>query len=397
MAKARTIKTLDDLPPGDEVVHQNEPQDDPDQNNGHLGMSFADPEGDQINKILEGAELDGGKVMILRKRRTDVEHQYVGMMGLPKSFNAEQMLEHLRLTYGGGNYKLKFNRSNGQFFKQASLTINMDELSETEKQELKNKTPVIVSQTQAAPTDPIALFKAFSEITSPNKGGGESQMMPLIVTMMMEQQKSSTTMMTALLTAMMQGNNRKGGDSINERILEIVLTKNGNGDDSFMKTLEHVKMIKELVGNGGDEEKGDDMFDKIAKLAGPVLGAFTGGRVQVQPQPPLPPGPMQNESQPQNVAPPIPPMLVGKMIQAAQRNVDPADWVDLALNMLDEGDLENLRLLLVNEDWAERLFSHPAYQPMAQAFLPVKPWFDSFRKELLAELTPDPVQPTVVQ
>ncbi len=340
---------------------------------------FADDSVNKIFSVLATMNLSGGKVGIHLKRPNALKVSYEGYMTIEQF--KEDGLETLKNTYGGGDYTLQFQDSNGKFVTSQNISIDPRFKGSVEP--------------TAAPPEKLDEDRIVTAIEknrpADNQGAG---MMPLMITMFVESNKTLAAMLTAnqqanstllsgMMSALTAAQTKPATDPV---LLEFIRQKSDKTPIS--ETIEAFATLRDLTSNGEPKEK-EDMIEKFVKLVGPSLvGFFTR-----QGMPMMPPPPQLDAGQqaPQQQAPPPPatgaapddgPKLVqftGMLLNAARRGTPAENYYDVIVDNITDDQFDLLITELKKENWLETLFGNFP-EVLAQ-----KAWFEKLRAAFLED------------
>lgn len=350
---------------------------------------------EKIEGILSANDLSGGSIRLERKGPTDQAYQFVGKFRISDGFD----LDFVRKVYGGGDYRAKTFRSNGQMGKAFEFSIDY-RFKGTMDVEALPKAGSSDSQVPALISSLKSLFpqqddgKSNDRMMQMFKAMGDSQQAMMMFMMQSQQQNSQQqmAMMTGMMTAMGQamGNGGKTPDMtpvLIEMIKSAGTNRTGDKGSDLPTLIEAMRSLKELttgVPATAPEEEKETAFDKILKYGGPVVAALltkTPLQMPGVPAPagaPLLPPPNQEIDMPTDQQLPVEvKAYIGMIIGAAAKNSDTAIYADLIDDALNNEQADILCGVLQQPDWIEKLAQTDA------RVLQFKPWFSKLREELL--------------
>jgi hypothetical protein len=368
---------------------------------------IADSDKDAIDKIILSEQFGkGGKIRVTRKGPLDQAYQFVTYIKADE-WDSEDSIEYCRKMFGGGDYKCQTFRASGAMYKPFTFSIDYRYKGQLDEQAIKaladekgqsadntSKLLEVMSKRDEGlkMTDFVAMMQDSSKTNM--------QMMMMMMTM---QQKSSEQaamqqmqMMTAMMTAMSSAMAGKSSNGTENLLLELIKQKQERSPMS--ETLEMMAQIKDIFEPKKEsEEKEDDVFSKIGKVAGPLLsGLMSGQQPQIaRPQVTSPPA-----AQPKAEAPEAAPKLGGlyatlplgqrlffdSMLGAASRGTDPGLYADLIIDQTPPQELPKLKEILTAPDWCAKLFGDE------QLVASIRPWLDELRQMVLEYGTESPEQ-----
>jgi len=335
---------------------------------------------DQVHQILRDEELTGGTWRLERKGPTDVNYQYCA------KFPASQPLDRdiIAKTYGGGDYKVRTFRANGQMFKQAMFSIDYrikGSLDATLQVMPQESNVQVMRKIDESNNNMMAMYEKI------NRASNESNnnMMLMMMTMM---QKSSEQMSMIMAEAL------KPKPSAVETYMPLMIEMiRRPSDTGGMKLTEMINAVKELQGipvtkpeeqEEAPEKK--DTFGKIIDLVGPLAAAFMaskGVNMQqamhtVQPTPPTAiPQPRQ---EPVNDAPMV--QYIPHILNLHKQGKSPKQFVDLLSMLMADDQKEMLIEMLEKDDWFQTLFNSDVQ------IANIMPWMLEVRKIMIGEEQP---------
>ena len=341
----------------------------------------ADEALDEIRGLLQSNDLLGGTVVLFRKGIQDMTFNYVTEMAV-----SDFEFEPIKRLYGGGDYKIKFKTDKGKYYKTRKFAIDhrfrgaMDEAQ--------------IGKVQ--PTDTAPMLELIKKVTMPG-GGGSNDM----ITMMIESNRRSDSMMATMMTMITKGQENmvtvlteafKGrqGQDMTPALVEMIRQKESKG--SFGELIEALDAVEKLRGSGSEQK--DDMFDKLGKIAGPVIAAFAARgnpapaaqpaqppppAAVEQPAPPSAQGQINGNGAPATLRPDPLAAYVPLLVNAAVNGTDPESYRDLILDVVPIEALAKITEALAKDDWPEKLFGN---NPQVLAH---RAWFNELRALLIED------------
>lgn len=354
-------------------------------------MNLEEIDREKIDKIiLQGGFQNGGKIRMERRGPLDQEYYYLCTISADQWGNTEDRLERTKKMFGGGEYLCRAFRKDGKTMGSFEFKIDprfkgqLDEQQIREKSGLteRNVDDLISRLTPAAPQGIAAgeLLAIMDKASSKSEGT-----MTMMMTMMMKSMEIAAQQNAAMFTAM--AGIFGGKQTQNSEAVLIELIKNSTQRTPVAETIQMMKELNNLSRDDDDfpPEKEESDLMKILKYAGPVLAGLmqggAGGRTPPgatvsAPLPPLPNLPNAAAMQTDGLAA-ILPLLMGKLIHAAERNSDAGLYADLILDQLSDDQVATLCGLLTPADWCakigldERMVAH------------VRPWLEELRRLIL--------------
>lgn len=361
-------------------------------------LEVADRE--NIDKIILSNDVKkGGKIRIERKGPLDQAHQYVMTMPADSWKNTDDVYDYLKKMFGGGDYKCMTFRANGQMYKPFQFSIDYRFKGKLDEDEIKR-----MSETGGVKASDGAMAKIFDLMRTNQQDGlkltdvislmdksssRNDQTMVMMMTMMMKSmeasQSSNANMITAMATMFASMQSKQGSNGSMEGALIELLKQ--RSQTPMQETLTMMSQIKEIFG-GEKEEKEDDMWSKLGRVAGPLLsGMMGGGAPQTRPAPQVstdrqPAGaiPQGQPQQPRGLIAMMPVkyrILFELGLSAARRNSDPLLYADVIVDQLDDNSLKVLQETLTPDDWCVKLFGDES------TVADIRPWLETLRTALI--------------
>jgi len=368
----RTFKSLDEIP--DDAV--------PEKDVESITSAVEAEELDQVHQILRDEELTGGSWRLERKGPTDTNYQYCA------KFPSSQPLDRdiIAKTYGGGDYKVRTFRANGQMFKQAQFSIDYrikGALDVTQIHSPNQESSVQVMRKMDE--QQMNMFTMYEKMNK-NSQDSNNQMMMLMMTMM---QKSSEQMSMVMAEAL------KPKPSAVETYMPLMIEmiRRPSNDNGNMKLTDMINAVKELQGipvvkpdPEAEVPEKKDTFGKIIDLVGPLAAAFMaskGVNMQQAMQQAQPVQPIHHQAIPQPSQEPEPQaamvQYIPHILNFHKQGKTPKQFVDL-LNMLISGDdKERLLDMLEQDNWFQTLFNSDVQ------IAGIMPWMQEVRKLMLGD------------
>lgn len=366
----------------------------------------------EIADLLQSERLNSGTIKL--KRVSPRGDEYVATISV--DHYKERGDEGIAEDYGGGQYRLIFHASNGQFVTQKTIRIDARR---------KGK----LDQVEPGPPDASgsALLQAIAKLSPPQdkeatflkmlelQQNQSNQFMQAMQTANASMITAITSMVAALKPAATEGGG-KGLDLLTAlQVFDKLKPTSSAGD-----TLKVLEFAHRLIMERKDEEEDEGWFEKLIRGIAPMLigGMQQPGSMQPQPwQPPaLPPAEVQSPSvqspsqpathnqQPANSDNPQPtgtetvqmeseaaPMNIEDQIRFTAKQVlpmllfkastgaTPEDVAELAANpaLLNDEQFDALVALLRKDDWPKQIFGS------VSAIMLQRKWFDRLREEII--------------
>lgn len=320
----------------------------------------------KIQEVLGSHDISGGKIRLERKGPTDQVFQYVSTFPT-ESFD----IDHIKKTFGGGDYYARTFRANGQMYKPFNFSIDYRFKGALDEQAIRQMA-VEPKESQAKIVDAISRM---------NDGGLTPNVMLRMMETSAKQQENSMMMMVKMMTDSQERQMALIGqifaakaapapapantgfvEAITPILLEMIKSKSTSTPLSDSITM--LKELKEVMRDDREESE-ETMLDKIMKIAGPLVPALIGssghtpgnGRVEKVISPPLPSDRQPAPEEAITRAKVIVTMFTEQLLIAASKGSDPGIYYDLIVDALTEPQLLQLKQNLTGDDWCAKLFN----------------------------------------
>jgi hypothetical protein len=366
----------------------------------------------KIEEILTASDVSGGILRLERKGPTDLKWQHVGKMKV-EDFD----MEHVRKTYGGGDYRAQTYRSSGAFWKRFEFSIDYRHKGTLDVSELPP------ASGNGAEDSKAILFRADSQArlmaeVQEKASGSQSAMMIAMMTMMQEnnrvqiaamqeaskqQMASMQGMFQAIAGIAKPAPQQDAASMWMPLMLKMIESKGSGGNGSgggVTEVLETMRQLQEITSNMPQkEEKEEDMWDKMAKVLGPVAAAFVSRAGGGAGGPMIAPAPIPGQVTDQAPTPaqldPNDPRsyAMAFILNAARKNADPQSYYDFVADNVSDDEYRLLMEALREQNWIDILFEGNLEVHKNRA------WFESLRNLFIApepepEPMPTPTTPT---
>jgi len=347
----------------------------------------------EIESMLDTLDVSGGVVRVHRRPPMGTKYAYVAELPV-ENFS----LEALKTTSGGGDYKLTIHDAKGKKVRTLAVSIDARFKGTLDPANL----PVV----NTGSNDSMLQMMLQQQQTA---AANQQQMFM----QMMQMQQASGQQMMQVLVAAMSGNKSSGGSSpqsepasqLLSAMMPLLIANTKSSGSDIGAQLGHLKALKELVDNGGKEEKEEKeegIMSKVLEYGAPVLSALLASRGQPMqmPQAQVLPNPQpqvvvhpQASSQAPAQAPgeasnpvlkPQYQQLIGMLrnfipvlVNAAMQDSDVLTYNGLVDDLLDDEGYDVLCDILRRPDWVTVLFADDA------GVIAHKPWFENLRDTFL--------------
>jgi len=346
---------------------------------------------EKIDEIILSNDVQkGGKIRIERRGPMDQKFYYLCTVP-PEGWNTEDMIERCKLKFGGGDYQCRTFRANGQMYKMFNFSIDPRFKGQLDEEEIKrlaadgglksgDMTTRLLDMVQAPRGDGIKMTEIMGLMDRAT--GKSDSTMAMMMTMMMKSQETQSQNFTAMITALATMFAGKGGQDNQTILMELIKQKQDRPPMS--ETLEMMRQIKDIFEKEPDDKE-ETMWEKVGKLLAPVAERMVGFTPAIPGQP-----------QAQVRTPPKPQGLVAMMpaeyavlfkmgLKAARQNSDPALYLDLMVDQMDEQSFQMVKQTLTPDDWCVKLFGDEAQ------VADIRPWLDELRRLILAYEPDSPI------
>lgn len=345
-----------------------------------------DDEDAQLQELLKSETIGDGYIVLYRRKLTDTKHNYLDRIPTG-NFN----LETIKNVYGGGDYMGKIFRSDGQFFKNISFSIDASIPS-------THPRAAAVAAGQGGDRAASNLSDEALRLLAASRGENAGQQqaqgrsdMAIFASMITAMMKSQMDLMVAMLTSQ-----RDGGGANTEILKALIQSHRGTSPKELIESMAMLKDLQEGKPIAKDEEGGfgeviaDVGAALLKKFTAPSAGADLRRRNPPAPQlsapapaPTLPAAPNPETAPDMNLNP-MKALIVryrDSALAAARENKDPAAWVSSMLDLVPESYHEPIFNLANEEKWFTLLFGD-----LPQA-IPFKPWLEKMREAILDEFS----------
>ena len=347
-----------------------------------------------IDKIILSDDMQKGGIIRI-ERRGPLEQNWSFVCKLPAEQwgDTNDRIEWCKNMFGGGEYNCRTFRANGQMYKSFAFAIDpryQGKLDKDEIQRLNDRTDKgdgltkILESMAPKPGDGLRVSDMLNMMDRQNNKG--EQAMAMMMTMMVKSMEVSAQQNMGMMTALATMFAGKSNGSDNQAIL-LELIKQKQERTPMTETLEMMKSVKEIFGDGNKDEEKDDMWSKIGRIAGPVLtGIMAGGQPKAGPTPtptagqPAPP-PRQIPAGMVYQLPPQYQVMLKLGLSAAERGSDPALYYDLLVDNMGDDGIKMLQQALTGDDWCAKMFGDEAQVAH------IRPWLDELRSLIITHVT----------
>jgi len=315
----------------------------------------------KIRDILGNHDISGGKVRLERKGPTDQVYQYI------TSIPIEQFdIDHVKKTFGGGDYIARTFRANGQMFKPFNFSIDyrfkgaLDEaaIKEMRAAPAQDQSKIIDAIGRVAGESGSSTMAMIKVMEMAQKQQENST--ALLMKLMMDSQERQMAMMTQMFAAAKPAPQQQidFGTAITPILLEMIKNKSAS---PIGETINMMKQLRDFSTSEKEPEpeKEEDMFEKLLKVGLSALpgiiqaqpGPITNGQRSVSPMPnqSLPPRELQMANMKVK-------LFTEQLIRAAQKDSDPLVYYELIRDMLNDEQVVMLKQTLTDDHWRVNLF-----------------------------------------
>jgi len=271
----KTLTSLQDIP----TPETPDPQDE--HNNPMPTPNYQDPDTeqprdavddndlDEFKRVLGQEQMSGGVIKIYRRGPAESKFSYVAEVA-PENFS----MEYLKVTFGGGDYQLKFIRKDGKFANKINASIDnrfKGSIDTTPKDSVQ-----AITFPQPAPQDNSLLLAIMQQ------GQQQSnQMLQMMLAMMDNNAKTLTAALSSLSNGQAKASSQAPVSEPASIILSAVMPLLLKQMDSHQgpdlnAQLDLLGKLKDLTEPGSPSAKEDkpDMLDKIMTIGGPILSGL---------------------------------------------------------------------------------------------------------------------------
>ena len=334
----------------------------------------------EITRMLEREDATSTTIIVSRRTNRTQRYAHLSEIGI-----SDYEREEIARQYGGGEYRCRLRRSDGQFGATWYFQVDTSRKAET----------LPDSFGTAGGMDAVRLVETVASRLAPKEDAGKQnemiQMMmsksdDLFKMMMVMQQENTKLLMTALTSRPAETNN-SGLQQMSTMLLQHSLQSSKTSMDDMLGTIVKLKKLSEDTGRDSDasEPQSGSFVQDIMSAIPQVLRSFSGNVQQTPPQPL--PVTAQPPSAPVAVSQPDAPspvntqafaMVIMNLVQFASAGSDPMDVHNSYQPMLTDELYEQIANFLENNpDWFEDIC---VTAPDAKSY---KAWFVSLREIIL--------------
>lgn len=338
----------------------------------------------EITRMLEREDATNTTIIVSRRTNRTQRYAHLSEIGI-----SDYEREEIARQYGGGEYRCRIRRADGQFGATWYFQVDLSRKAEVTQESMGTSSGV----------DAVRLVETVANRLmpkeDPNKQNEMLQMMmsksdDLFKMMMVMQQENTKLLMTALSSRPPETNN-SALQQMSTMLLQHSLQSSKTSMDDMLGTIVKLKKLSEDTGRDsdeGDEPKGSFVQDIMSAIP-QVLKTFTGGQqAQAQSLPPASPtvnstpapatAPVSNL--PANLDPQAFGMMLMNLLQFAIAGSDPMDVHNVYQPMLTDEMYDQVAdFLETTPTWFEEIC---ILVPEAKAH---KKWFTELRDIILEE------------
>jgi len=356
----------------------------------------------EIARILDREDATESTIIVARRPNRTQRYAHLAELGI-KDYNREEIARQ----YGGGEYRCRIRRADGQFGATWYFSVDASRKPEVD--------PETVGGTPSG-VDAVRLVETVAaKLADKQPAGPDMNSMFQLMTnrsddmfkMMMAMQQENTKLLAAILQNR-PAENTSGISQMANTLLQHSLQQSGSKLDDVLSTMTKLKRLTESDGPADEPEQKGSFVQDIMFAIPQVLKSLQGGG-QPQPlpqppemagQPPVPaPAPVSPVPKPSGEMLPLPKgieprafaMVVANLVAFAKADSDPADVHNSYEPMLTDEMYDGIADFLEKEPkWFESIM---AVTPEASAH---RQWFDELRDVILNgaddEEVPAPVE-----
>lgn len=348
----------------------------------------------EISRILDREDAAESTIIVARRPNRTQRYAHLAEIGI-KDYNREEIARQ----YGGGEYRCRIRRSDGQFGATWYFSVDASRKPEVDPESVGG-TPSGVDAVRLVET--VAAKLADKQPTGPDMNSMLTMMTNRsddMFKMMMAMQQENTKLLATILQSRPPETNAGLGQMANT-LLQHSLQQSGSKLEDVLSTMTKLKRLTEDSRDYDDEpkEKGGSFIQDIMFAIPQVLKSL---QQPAQPQPltdtqvvtpmpvPMAPIPVPQAAQPQTPEPlPLPKgvdpqafgMVVMNLVAFAKADSDPADVHNSYEPMLTDEMYDGISEFLEKEPrWFETISA------VAPDAAPFRKWFDELRDIILEE------------
>jgi len=222
---------------------------------------------DEFKRVLGQEQMSGGVIKIYRRGPAESKFSYVAEVA-PENFS----MEYLKVTFGGGDYQLKFIRKDGKFANKITASIDnrfKGSIDTTPKESVQ-----AITFPHHPPQDNSLLLAVMQQ------GQQQSnQMLQMMLAMMDNNAKTLTAALSSLSTGQAKApvQTSEPASVILSAFMPLLLKqmdlRQGPDLNAQLDLLGKLKDLTEPGSTSGKEDK-PDVLDKIMSIGGPILSGL---------------------------------------------------------------------------------------------------------------------------
>lgn len=329
----------------------------------------------EISRILDREDAAESTIVVSRRTNKTQRYAHLAEIGI-RDYNREELARQ----YGGGEYRCRIRRGDGQFGATWYFPVDLSRKPEADSEEMGT----------AGGIDAVRLVETVAAKLAPKEdsGGKMNEMMQMMMNksddlfkMMMVMQQENTKLLMAALSNR-PSNDNSAMTQMSTMLLKHSLDQSQTRMDDMIATIVKLKKLSDDNERGSDDEepKGSFMQDIVSAIP-QVIKSFAGGAA---PAPQLPPqntavtAPSAPAPDAQKTTPDALGAMMHQLVVLAQAGSDPADVHNTYEPLLSDEQYDTIvDFLEKNTDWFERICA------AIPAAAPYKKWFTELRDIIL--------------
>ena len=331
----------------------------------------------EIQNMLQREDANTTTIIVSRRMSSSQKFAHLSEIGI-RDYSREDIANQ----YGGGQYRCRIRRSDGQFGNTWYFDVDMSRKPENVDNVTMAGTPTGV--------DAVRLVETMAEKFG-SKANEQSSRSDDIFKLMITMQQENTRLIAGMMQAMAarpQPTTDTALTQMSTMLLKHSLDSSHNRMEDVLNTMTKLKKLTaEEVGDEEPEEGGSFIKDVMSAIPQIMKQVFQPQPQQAQPLPtsvPAPMMPMAPVATPATMAVPEVDMqqigmALAGILQQAEAGVPPVDVYRAWAPLISEENTGHIKNYLRAPNWFENLSG------MLPGVADKREWFEAFRKIILTE------------
>ena len=331
----------------------------------------------EISRILDREDAAESTIVVSRRTNRTQRYAHLAEIGI-RDYNREELARQ----YGGGEYRCRIRRGDGQFGATWYFPVDPSRKPEADPDEMGT----------AGGVDAVRLVETVAAKLAPKEdtNGKMNEMVQMMMSksddlfkmMMVMQQENTKLLMAALSNRPQQDNTAMS--QMSTMLLKHSLDQSQTRMDDMIATIIKLKKLSDDNDRGGDDEEPKGSFVQDLMSAIPqVLKSFSGGAPAGLPAQSAAPQVLPVAAKPQEPSGKISPdgfgAIMNQLLSLAQAGSDPEDVHNTFEPLLSDEQYDQIAdFLEKTPDWFEQLCA------MVPQAAPHRKWFEELRDVIIA-------------